>query len=188
MITPTTELDAVNEIIGSIGESPVNTLENTLDVDVTNALRILRSNNRAFQARGWSFNSVENYPLNPDIHSKRIKWLDSYLKIDGEEGTKYIKQGDYIYDLISKTSTFENPIYVNAIILVPFEDMPEAARNYIIAKASFEFQSRYLGDEALTQVLLNKIQETWQYLQEDELDKNDYNLLEHTHVQELLTR
>lgn len=66
--------------------------------------------------------------------------------------------------------------------------MPEPARNYIVAKASAEFQSRYLGDESLTQILNNKVQETWQYLQEDELDKNEYNLLDHTHVQELLTR
>lgn len=188
MISPTTELDAVNEIIGAIGEAPVNTLENLMNVDVINALRILRNNNRAFQSRGWSFNSVTEYPLNPDVYSKKIKWLDVYLKIDGEEGTKYVKQGDYVYDLIAKTSIFESPISVNAIILVPFEDMPEPARNYIVAKASAEFQSRYLGDESLTQILNNKVQETWQYLQEDELDKNEYNLLDHTHVQELLTR
>ena len=96
MISPTTELDAVNEIIGAIGEAPVNTLENIMNVDVISALRILRNNNRSFQSRGWSFNSITEYPLNPDVYSKKIKWLDVYLKIDGEEGTKYVKQGDYV--------------------------------------------------------------------------------------------
>ena len=148
MISPTTELDAVNEIIGAIGEAPVNTLENIMNVDVISALRILRNNNRSFQSRGWSFNSITEYPLNPDVYSKKIKWS------------------------------------INAIILVPFEDMPEPARNYIVAKASAEVQARYLGDESLTQILNNKVQETWQYLHEDELYKNEYNILDHTHVQE----
>lgn len=61
MISPTTELDAVNEIIGAIGEAPVNTLENIMNVDVISALRILRNNNRSFQSRGWSFNSITEY-------------------------------------------------------------------------------------------------------------------------------
>ena len=41
-ITPLTELEAVNEILASIGEAPVNTIENSQNVDVINALRILK--------------------------------------------------------------------------------------------------------------------------------------------------
>ena len=45
-LTPLTELEAVNEILASIGESPVHTIENPTNVDVINCLRILRNVNR----------------------------------------------------------------------------------------------------------------------------------------------
>ncbi len=40
IITPSNELDAVNEILSSVGSSPVNSLEDDLNVDVLNAKRI----------------------------------------------------------------------------------------------------------------------------------------------------
>ena len=54
-ITALNELDAVNEIIGTLGESPINSLENMSNIDAINALRILRTISRQEQARGWSF-------------------------------------------------------------------------------------------------------------------------------------
>ena len=51
-LTPITELDAINEIVGSIGESPINTLENPTNSDVINAIRILSITNRSFQSNG----------------------------------------------------------------------------------------------------------------------------------------
>ena len=39
-ITALNELDAVNEIIGTLGESPINSLENMSNIDAINALRI----------------------------------------------------------------------------------------------------------------------------------------------------
>lgn len=73
-ITAITELDAVNEMLSVIGESPVNTLENLQNIDAINALRILRAINRQEQARGWSFNIISEHTLNPDTYTKRIKW------------------------------------------------------------------------------------------------------------------
>ena len=49
-----TELDAVNEMLGVIGEPPVNTLEVIENVDVANALRILHKTSRYVQSKGWA--------------------------------------------------------------------------------------------------------------------------------------
>ena len=43
IVTPSTELDAVNEILSSVGSSPVNSLEDDANVDVLNAVRILKA-------------------------------------------------------------------------------------------------------------------------------------------------
>ena len=63
MATPTyatsSELDAVNSILMSVGESPVNTLT-TQSPEVAIAQTTLRQITREIQAEGWSFNSEQS--------------------------------------------------------------------------------------------------------------------------------
>ena len=187
-ITSYTELDAVNEIISVIGESPLNTLENIQDVDAINALRILRAVSRNEQSHGWSFNIRPEYTLTPDRYTGKIAWLETYLSLKGSNGEKLVRSGDYIKDLSTGTMTFSEPITAEAIILVPFEELPEAMRTYIIAKATYRFQSRYLGDDSLTQITLQEIQEAWRHLQEYEMDNNSDNILNNADVTTLKDR
>lgn len=187
-ISALTELDAVNNIIGTIGESPINSLETLQNVDAINALRILREISRQEQARGWSFNTVEAHTLTPDTYSKHIPWSDSYLFLKGTNGEKLVRSGDYIKDLANNQIKFSSPITATAVLLVPFEYLPEAMRSFIVTKAAHSFQSRYFGDDSLNQITQQDVQVAWQYLMEFEVDNNDYNLLNHQHVQELLSR
>lgn len=187
-LTPATELDAINEILAAVGEASVNTLEDVTDVDVLNALRILNTINRQQQARGWSFNVVEEYVLNPDTDQHKILWNDAFLYIKGSNGEKYVKQGDFLKDLTNNTTTFTSSITVAIVLLVPFEEMPEAMRRFITTKASLAFSARYFGDESMLKVLANDVQEAWQQLQEYELDLNDFNILDHENVVSLLSR
>ena len=161
-ITAITELDAVNEMLSVIGESPVNTLEN---------LQI-----------------ISEHTLNPDTYTKRIKWADNYLYLKGNNGEKLIKNGEYIKDLSTGDTTFNSPISAEVILLVPFEEMPEPMRSYIIAKASFSFQTRAMGSSDLTNITQSTVQEAWMRLQEYELDNNTYNMLDNTSVSELRKR
>ena len=188
VITPATEIDAVNEILASVGESPIDTLENITDVDVLNAQRILSLINRQQQARGWSFNIQENYVLNPDETTHKIRWSDSFLYLKGSSNEKYCKSGEYLKDNTNNTTSFDAPIEVTVILLVPFDEMPEAMRQYITAKAAMNFQKRYLGDSSLTQELMQDVQEAWMHLQEYEMDNNDYNILDNMDVQSLKER
>ncbi len=151
-ITPMTELEAVNIILASIGESPVNSIENPTNVDVINAIRILRNNHK-------------------------IYWSPHLLYIEAKDGTKYTKNGEYLYNFTEQTFNFLNPIEVQAIFFVDFDDMPDPMRNYICAKSAKTFQSRYLGDASLAEELERDEQEAWAALQEYELDRNDFSLL-----------
>lgn len=187
-ITAITELDAVNEMLSVIGESPVNTLENLQNIDAINALRILRAINRQEQARGWSFNIISEHTLNPDTYTKRIKWADNYLYLKGNNGEKLIKNGEYIKDLSTGDTTFNSSITAEVILLVPFEEMPEPMRSYIVAKAAFNFQTRFLGASDLTSITQTSVQEAWMRLQEYEMDNNTYNMLDNTSVSELRKR
>lgn len=187
-VSALTELDAVNNIIGTIGSSPINTLENLQNVDAINALRILRDLSRREQSRGWSFNIIPSYKLNPDVYTKRIPYLPNYLYLKGLNGEKLINYGGYVKDMATDTVTFDKPLNVEIILSIPFEQLPDQMRTYIVAKASYVFQSRYFGDDSLTQITQAEIAEAYQYLMEYEVDNNDYNLLSNTYIQELLSR
>ena len=188
IVTPMTELEAVNEMISAVGESPVNSIENPNNVDVINAIRILNGINRRIQSKGWTFNHVSEYTLNPDAHSKKIRWISTILYIVGTDGTHYVKRGDYLYDFDNQTDLFENPIDVEVIWLVDFEDMPTPMRAYVTAKAARTFQSRYLGDASLSEELVRDEQETWANLMEYELDTNSFNMFNIPGVQTIKTR
>jgi hypothetical protein len=71
---PATELDAVNAMLGAIGQAPLTTLEGTLPTDVQIALNILRRTTTEVQAKGWRFNSEFGYELTP---SGTFVWPDT---------------------------------------------------------------------------------------------------------------
>lgn len=182
IVSNSVKLDAVNEIIGTIGESPIPSLEDVYNIDAINAIRLLDKNNKIEQARGWSWNIEKDVVLNPDVDSKRIYWQDDFLFLKGSSNENYVKRGNYLYDADNKTFEFTGSITVDCVRFVDFEDMPEVMQEYIIAKTSRQFQARYLGDPALAQEAFQAEQEAWARLQEFELDRNRFNFFDNTDV------
>ncbi len=188
-ISAYTELDAVNNIIGTLGEAPIDTLEDLTNVDAINALRILQEVSRQEQSRGWSFNLIEDFTLNPDVNdNNRIPWNDHYLFLKGEEGVKLVRYGKHLKDLVRNSDYFPQAIKATVILLIPFEELPEQMRSYIVAKAGFMFQSAYFGDEGMMKITEMQVQDAWQHLMDYEMDDNDYSMLDNEHVKELLSR
>lgn len=180
-----TELEAVNEVLAAIGDSAVSSLDNLTDIDAINARKVLASENRKFQSRGWSFNQNEAYVLNPDVITKKIMWADDLLYIESDDA-KYVKKGYYVYNMTTQSYIFESPLTVEAILMVPFEDMPVQARDYIVARAAKVFEMRYLGDQQLNQLLAQAEKEAWSYFQEYEMENNDYNILNNANVTSII--
>ena len=46
ILTSNKSLDAINDMLAAVGEAPVNTLEDSQNVDVENAIRVLDKVNR----------------------------------------------------------------------------------------------------------------------------------------------
>ena len=57
-----TELDAINSILMSVGESPVNTLD-VQSPEVAIAQKTLQQVCREVLAEGWVFNTEKEYPI-----------------------------------------------------------------------------------------------------------------------------
>lgn len=169
------ELEAVNDILAAIGESPVSTLEGDTNADVVSARRILHKINRREQSKGWTFNIDEEASLAPDADTGLIPFLSSYLRVVSAGGTPYMNRGGYVYDRTSRTDTFTSPISVQLVTLLEFDEMPEVFKSYIVTKAAKEFNISFFGAPEIDTVLSNELIELQQVIMEYELDYGAYN-------------
>ena len=160
-LTPTTELEAVNFMLGAIGQSPVNTLELSGDADVATARSLLRSTSREFQTRGWFFNKEQEYPLALSMDNK-VPLPTNALFVDPDGNSldvDAVQRGLFLYDRANHTYTFDKAPTVTIVFFLDYSEMPEAARWYVAVKAARRFHDRTLGAEL-----------THKYVEQDEVD------------------
>jgi hypothetical protein len=170
------ELEAVNEILSAIGESPVSTLEGDVNTDVVSARRILHKHNRREQSLGWTFNTVEDALLEPDAFSNLIVWMPNYLRVlPTSGGNPYTNRGGYVYDRTGKTDRFSSPVEVQLVELAEFDEMPEVFKAYIVTKAAKEFNISFFGAPEVDTVLGNDLIDLKMSLMEYELDFGNFN-------------
>lgn len=173
------ELSAVNDILASIGEPPVNTLEGDANADVANARRILNKINRQIQSKGWTFNIEEGVTLQADVFSGLIPYGSDYLSVLSPSGTTtYTNRGGYLYDRSMNTDQFPNGVQVNLIRLRDFEEMPECFRYWIVTKAARQFNSRFFGAPEVDGTLQEEEAEAQRDCFEFELDYGRYNMMD----------
>ena len=179
MLAPTTELEAINTMLSTIGEAPVNTVEDNGIVDAVIARQILRSTSREVQARGWHFNTEKGFLLTPDSEGF-ITLPPTVLRVDTVEESQDIDvvlRGNRLYDRRNHTFKFDKPIRVDAVILLPFDELPEVAREYITIRAARIFQERVVGSDLLSSFSKSDELRALAALQEMEADTADYNIL-----------
>lgn len=173
------ELAAVNDILASIGEPPVNTLEGDANADVANARRILNKINRQIQSKGWTFNIEEGVTLQADVFSGLVPYGSDYLSVLSPSGTTtYVNRGGYLYDRSTNTDQFPNGVQVNLVRLRDYEEMPECFRYWIVTKAARQFNSRFFGAPEVDGTLQEEEAEAQRDCFEYELDYGRYNMLE----------
>ena len=144
IITPSNELDAVNEILSSVGSSPVNSLEDDFNVDVLNAKRILSAVSTEVQSRGYRFNTLNNIYLMPDSDTGLVPFAHDYIRVFSL-GYKLVNRSGYFFDLETDTNEFPEGLTVTELVKkLPFEELPVVFRKYITVKAARTFQVKYL--------------------------------------------
>jgi hypothetical protein len=146
-ITPTTELEAVNAILYSIGESPVASLtEGFVDADL--AQNILRRLSKMEQLKGWQFNTLWEYTLTPDGDGY-LNLPQNFLKMIYRGERRYQPLGLKLYDNIDHTDVFTDTVNVDLVIGRNFDEIPEALRLYLFTSAARRFQDQMGSDSAV---------------------------------------
>ena len=152
----TTQLAAVNTMLGYIGEAPVNSISNTaeLPVSAANAVTILNETSKEVQSEGWHFNTTKDFVLTPV--NDTITLPSSTLQVDheGTEDVDVVQRGLSLYDRKNRTTTFTKDIKVTIVEELVWESLPEQARRYITLKATRSLQSRLVGSTELEALIL----------------------------------
>jgi len=152
-LAPTTALDAVNDMLRSIGQGQVNSLDAHEGVDAGNAISALITTSREVQERGWYFNTDYDYPLVPDVNGA-IALPPNMVQFEPEKCWDHVTERDRkLYDRDKHTFVFDasTTIRGRVVWLFEFEQLPQAARTYIHRKAGRMFQVGAVGSDLLYQ-------------------------------------
>ena len=180
------ELDGVNQLLMSVGQAPVTTIDET-NPDVAMAYPTLIETSREKQAFGWNFNINENYGVLPDVNGNIIvpdTWLNVALHPDPcNFGKGVAVRNNKLYELVAHTDvwTLNEKVYLDIIIFTDFSDCPQAFKEWVMSEASVTFSQRMLGDTKNYQMLAKKAQDTKAIWLQQDCEQGDYNMLEFPH-------
>lgn len=136
---PTTTLQAVNIVLEAMGERTISSLD-AGGVPASTAIQRLGEVNVELQEEGWSFNTDDAFAIDPatdgsiTLPNNTLKVRQAYF--DGGYDKKLVVRGKKLYDRKNSTFNIAVPVKVDLTVALDFEDLPQAARWYITARAA----------------------------------------------------
>ena len=187
------ELDAVNMMLMTIGEYKVNDLTNLAGrSDAAIAKDILNNTSRAVQAKGWTFNMDFDVVKIPDSNDQ-ILLGNTVLRIDTSDKVRsgdsdIVERANKLYDREKNTHVFTENVTVNEVILLKFDELPEAARRFIAVRSARIFHDRVVGSGELHRFFQEDEGQAWSELLEYEGNVGDYTIFDSYDVYRVVER
>jgi len=180
MATATTELEAVNTMLRTIGESPINQLTGALPIDGLMAKETLREINKDVQSEGWHFNTEIDLTLTRG-DTNEIALASNVLRVDpnlqDHPSIDAVQVGSKLYDRKKHTYTFDEDLICTVLYYRPFNEIPEPARRYVMIKAARVFTDRTIGDDGLRSYTEKDEVRARAILMETDYSNADHNIL-----------
>lgn len=155
-----TTLEVVNECLASMGESPLSSLAEPHAMKGAAVAKLTRANKNIQETGRW-FNT-EYVSLKPDSVNKWITFGGDVLKFTS--GTPnavakpyLVQRGNRLYNLQTRSYVLDEDVEGFIVRLVPFEELPPVAANYIGSQAVLRFQSDFDADNSKRQ----ELKEAW---------------------------
>lgn len=176
----TSFLEAVNRVLQMMGEAPVNSLNGQYGLALQ-AQDSLNDVSRRLQSEGWSFNTDREKLLQRDASTNEIA-VGSNISRVVIDAYRYpaldvVQRGGKLYDRYNNTYVFDEDLYVDATIILEWEELPEHARQYITIKAGRQLQEAILGSVDLTKINLTAEMEAKALFLDEETVVNDHSML-----------
>ena len=177
-----TELSAVNNILGAIGQSPLTTL-NFENPEVSLIYNLLRDANVDTQAEGWHFNTEKHIKYTPDSVTHKITIGNDILSMDLHDNQArrpydFVRRNGFLYDKIDHTDEFADvdSIDLDVVKLYNFEDLPTIFRRYIVYRASRVAATKLVSNPELVRLLAQQEALARAALMEYECNQGDHSM------------
>ena len=175
-----TELSAVNSILGSIGQSPITTL-NYENPEISFIYNILTEVNKDVQNEGWHFNTEYHVKVSPDSNNNvslpaktlRYDLHDDHLN----KGTDLVVRDGKLYDLVDHTDEFTADLYLDVVTLYPFADLPNPFQRYITYRAAVRAATQLVSNPQLVQLLSQQEAQARATCMEYETQQGDHSFM-----------
>ncbi|SMG43232.1 hypothetical protein [Paraburkholderia susongensis] len=173
-----TELEAVNMCLAAIGESPVNTLQNSGLADVASARAKLTEFSRTVQSTGWAFNTEHGFPLTRAADGTITAPLNVLkVSIDRRVSAAQVAQrGQRIYDKKNHTYVFTEDLKADVVFFLDWDELPQTARQYIAVCAARSFQATAFTSDTIDKLTENDELKALVALKDAEGDNGEYNM------------
>lgn len=176
----TTKLAAVNVLLSTIAESPVNSIDVSQSVDVATAIGSIDEVDRAFQTKGWHWNREDGMSMAPDTDGQIVLpanalWIGAAYWQDSVTPVRVAERARKVYNRDDHTFIFTDPIFLDLVVKLEWEEMPEYARQYITIAAAELFQARQQGSSIVERVTRVDVEAKMALVEqrEDEAEENN---------------
>ncbi len=175
-----TELSAVNSILGSIGQSPITSLDFT-NPEISFIHNLLREVNVDVQNEGWSFNTEYHVPYSPDTTGYFVI-PPNVIRFDVHDNqniktTDVVKRNGRLYDKYNHTDVFTADLDLDVVTLYEFSDLPSVFQRYITYRAAGRAAAQLVGNPQLVQLLSTQEAQARAACMEYECDQGDHTFM-----------
>lgn len=186
-------LEAINQLLQAIRIAPIQSLA-TADTkqDAADAKFALDNASREIQLKGWEFNTEYDYVLSLEVGTGYAKVPNNTLSVRASRNygtTKFTIRGNRLYNSTTHTYVWTEAPVVELVIALPYEDLPEAFKRYVIGKAAQMFCKPKLPSGATFQYTDQYLMEALRQAAEEDARQMDYDLTQTSpHFQKMRTR
>lgn len=192
-----TKLEAVNEMLLSIGESPVQTLTSGLG-DASIAESVLERTSRQVQLKGWHCNTDRGLALAKNADNQFALGVDT-LKVDtvnavsGRQtnrptGSAFINAGMrrsaddtkwlmYDNDNLTEVWSSETELSVDRVFLLDFAKLTPALQVYVWTQAAHRFQKSLMGSRVLFEFTATDVLDAETQAVQEDSENEDLNII-----------
>lgn len=204
-----TELEAVNEMLRSINEQPVQSLSSG-QLDAEQAQAKLNEVSRQIQSEGWHANTRRSVSLSKNASNQFVVGVN-VLKIDTVNPDSPRRTGSpnpssfynvglrrnagdttyLLYDIDNDSETWSTPdtLTVDIVEFLPFEDLPPSLQGYIHKMAAHEYQKSAVGSSVLFEFTKEDVEIAMIRAIQNDMENDDRNMLRDSrHSREIVYR
>jgi Tail tubular protein len=150
----TTQLQAVNVMLTSIGQAPITGLDSS-NPEIASATLILDTVREEVLGEGWNFNSEQGYLLTAN-NAGEIIVPPGILNLSvNQEDTAFafraVQRDGKLYDKLGHTFIWAPTIVISCDVVwdFAFADLPAVFQTYIVQRAARVFAGRVVGSEKM---------------------------------------